>query len=308
MMTCRWQVVAALSVAAVVAAVVVVAGAADKVRLRDVSVLTFHTSKMTKGRRASPIPQLTCRGSCKYRPDTVQCRNVGWDGSDVQWECYADMPSSYRFGVVEVSCEGYSYPDDSFVLAGSCGLTYEVVSAGDSTRRPDRYGRDTSKDAWAATLIQWAVFALVAYFIWTSCCSGRGRERHSGDGGGWGGGHPPHDPPPYSAFERPAPSCDTPPSYSTSSSSRSSGPGFFSGMGLGGVLGYMFGNRNRARTYASSHYDSPGWFGGWGSRPSHSGFSHAATSNSSDGGGSGNSSSSSTTHRRATGYATTTRR
>ena len=32
------------------------------------------------------------------------------------------MDNSYRFGQIEVTCEGYSYPDDPYVLKGSCGV------------------------------------------------------------------------------------------------------------------------------------------------------------------------------------------
>ena len=32
------------------------------------------------------------------------------------------MDSRYRFGEIAVSCEGYDYPDDPYVLKGSCGV------------------------------------------------------------------------------------------------------------------------------------------------------------------------------------------
>ena len=32
----------------------------------------------------------------------------------------------FRFGNVEVVCEGYVYPDDPFILKGSCGLEYTL--------------------------------------------------------------------------------------------------------------------------------------------------------------------------------------
>ena len=53
----------------------------------------------------------------------VQCYNMGSDGQDVQWECKTDMDNAYRFGHISVSCEGYSYPDDPYVLKGSCGVS-----------------------------------------------------------------------------------------------------------------------------------------------------------------------------------------
>ena len=40
-----------------------------------------------------------------------------------KWECKADMPGEYRFGQVTVACEGYSYPDDAYILKGSCGVS-----------------------------------------------------------------------------------------------------------------------------------------------------------------------------------------
>jgi hypothetical protein len=44
----------------------------------------------------------------------------------VQWECKADMDNLYRFGSVEVVCEGYDYSDDPYILKGSCGLEYTL--------------------------------------------------------------------------------------------------------------------------------------------------------------------------------------
>ena len=54
----------------------------------------------------------------------VQCYNRGWDGDDIQWECKTDMDNAYRFGTISVTCEGYSYPDDPYILKGSCGVFY----------------------------------------------------------------------------------------------------------------------------------------------------------------------------------------
>ena len=81
---------------------------------------------MTNGRRSSPVPQLKCVGGTAgchaFQPQVVQCINRGSDGYDVQWECKTDMDSAYRFGQIQVSCEGYDYPDDPYVLRGSCGV------------------------------------------------------------------------------------------------------------------------------------------------------------------------------------------
>ena len=58
-----------------------------KVRLQDVQVLTLKDGKMTTGKRSSPVSQLNCVGGSaqgKFRPQVVQCKNMGWDGQDVQ--------------------------------------------------------------------------------------------------------------------------------------------------------------------------------------------------------------------------------
>lgn len=36
------------------------------------------------------------------------------------------MDNWYRFGKVEISCEGYNSPDDPYILRGSCGLEYTL--------------------------------------------------------------------------------------------------------------------------------------------------------------------------------------
>lgn len=47
------------------------------------------------------------------------------------------MDAAFRFGRVEVSCEGFSHPDDPYILRGSCGLefTIELTEEGRRTRR-----------------------------------------------------------------------------------------------------------------------------------------------------------------------------
>jgi len=83
---------------------------------------------MTNGRRSSPVPQLKCVGGtavCRaFIPKVVQCYNRGSDGTDVQWECKTDMDNAYQFGQISVSCEGYSYAEDPYILKGSCGVIF----------------------------------------------------------------------------------------------------------------------------------------------------------------------------------------
>ncbi|XP_052777350.1 store-operated calcium entry-associated regulatory factor-like [Mya arenaria] len=116
----------------VAAQFVIIASAArsDQVLLDDVKVITLHYGQMTKARRSSAVPQLKCvggtAGCSAFKPQTVQCYNRGSDGYDIQWECKTDMDNAYRFGKLQVSCEGYSYPDDPYILSGSCGLEYTL--------------------------------------------------------------------------------------------------------------------------------------------------------------------------------------
>lgn len=114
------------------------------VLLRDVQVLTLYRDRQTTARRSSPVPQLQCVGGsagCRaFVPEVVQCQNKGWDGVDVQWECKTDMDNAYRFGRIEVSCEGYSNPTDAYILKGSCGLEYtlELTKEGQRTTQGSR--------------------------------------------------------------------------------------------------------------------------------------------------------------------------
>lgn len=41
----------------------------------------------------------------------------------LQWQCKADLPKKYRLGAIDVVCEGYDYPEDPYILKGSCGVS-----------------------------------------------------------------------------------------------------------------------------------------------------------------------------------------
>ena len=40
----------------------------------------------------------------------------------MQWKCESDMDSKLLFGQLAVACEGYDFPDDEYILKGSCGV------------------------------------------------------------------------------------------------------------------------------------------------------------------------------------------
>ena len=101
----------------------------DKVLLKDIQVLTFNKDAMTTGRRSPATEQMTCTNIPNYRNlvNSIQCRNVGFDGRDVNWKCEATVNKCWSLGKTVVSCEGYDYPDDPYVLAGSCGIEFSLV-------------------------------------------------------------------------------------------------------------------------------------------------------------------------------------
>ena len=103
----------------------------DAVRLTDVQVLTFKKGQWTTGRRSPTIPQLTCTGGTARKMygkvENVQCTNQGHDGTgNVQWKCESTLEKTIKLGQTVVSCEGYDYSEDPFILVGSCGLEYTL--------------------------------------------------------------------------------------------------------------------------------------------------------------------------------------
>ena len=100
-------------------------GEHEKVPIREVSSLLLHRDKMTTGRRSPPVPQLNCLSNCHTAPDTIYCSNAGHNGVDVIWECKSD-PVGAIIRDLNVQCEGYEYPDDPYILKGSCGIQFRM--------------------------------------------------------------------------------------------------------------------------------------------------------------------------------------
>ncbi|KAG2131329.1 DUF1183-domain-containing protein [Suillus clintonianus] len=116
----------------------------SRIALESIPGLTFYNNALTAARRTSPIAQLVCVGKAcgLYQPDVVRCSNIGGSGTDVDWKCEADLPSSLRFGRVEVSCEGWNGPGDPYVMKGSCSLEYNLVQLPGTLR-------DDSDSTWS---------------------------------------------------------------------------------------------------------------------------------------------------------------
>ncbi|XP_071449219.1 store-operated calcium entry-associated regulatory factor-like isoform X2 [Hetaerina americana] len=238
-------------------------------KLEDLQAITLHENKMAASRRYSqPIPQLVCAGGSAgchaYTPKVVLCKSEGWDGYSIQWECKADMPEKYSFGTISVICEGYDYPDDPYILKGSCSLEYtlEYSSKDYHSKGKSSYYKGSNQDRhgsqWSAVPI---VIALVVfgYIIYSKFLSGNMESRQNGRPNapdiGWNFPNSEHKENTCGGF--------CPPPYSSSGSAYNQygwrnnqgnqglggGGGFWTGLSVGGLLGYMFGNRgNQAYT------------------------------------------------------------
>lgn len=296
----------------------------DKVLLRDIEVLTLYHGRYTTGRRSSRVPQLKCTGGtagCSaFIPQVVQCYNRGTDGIEVQWECKSDMDNAFRFGEISVTCEGYDYPDDPYILKGSCGLEYSIDLTKEGHARGyqshDPYRGSDGKDSYVGTLVMFVVICAILYFVYSRFLSGA--QQHADDA-----------PPPYSADPPPPgfrPEYMPPPSGGYSSSCGSSGygfqsptmgsgtsshetgtaggGGFWSGAATGGILGYLLGSSSSRQRYHQPYFDPAH---NWGS----SGFGSSSNWGSSGWGssrGSSGSGSSSSGTRTASGFGGTKRR
>lgn len=292
------------------------------VLLRDIQVLTLYKGRYTTGRRSSPVPQLQCAGGSAgchaFTPEVVQCQNKGWDGVDVQWECKTDMDNSYRFGRIEVSCEGYNHPSDQYVLTGSCGLEYTLELTEEGRKRSQGGGWGGSQGGFggfasnffngfsgpkhqqrqssfpsggedSGGLVVVVVLLLIAYGVYKVFLSGNSAQGpNPGDGhrGSASGPPPPGFKPDYTSTGYPGAN----PGYGFHSdytqgqypytggrsnhNTGAGGGGFWTGMGTGGLLGYLFGRQRTHHGYGHNYYGHSDSF----PRPSSS--SHSSSSSS----------------------------
>ena len=61
----------------------------DAVKLETITALSFREGKMSVSGRTAAVPQLKCVGGsamarAEFHPSSVQCKNAGYDGVDVQ--------------------------------------------------------------------------------------------------------------------------------------------------------------------------------------------------------------------------------
>jgi len=98
----------------------------SSVPIRDIESLIFHKGELTTGRRVSPVQQLICTTK-RSGPDSIMCKNIGWDGTDVIWKCEASLDEGFEIEETHIICEGYDYPEDPNILSGSCSLSYSLI-------------------------------------------------------------------------------------------------------------------------------------------------------------------------------------
>lgn len=140
----------------------------QRILLTDVETLTLRAGEMTTGRRMAPIPQLRLESAARrcqaFSPRVVQCSNRGTDGLTTQWECKGDLDSGCYFSQINISCEGYEYPEDKNILAGSCGL---IFALGASNLEPSSKSTqsNTEFDDALYTLAALAMIMTFLYYI-----------------------------------------------------------------------------------------------------------------------------------------------
>ncbi|KAL0225300.1 hypothetical protein RCL1_003212 [Eukaryota sp. TZLM3-RCL] len=249
-----------------------------KVLLQDIDSLTFQEDSYTSARRTSPIPQLNCVGGrarrTKFHPHSVICKNEGFDGVDVTWKCSADLPSEVRLGKVTVSCEGYEYPEDPYVLVGSCGLEYTLEYT--NTGRSPTFSHSQQPSSVSPNkILSCVVFLGIFMVLFCVCCSKRpGVPPMYPDVHADAPPHVPYnqypDQPPV--YRAPPPQGYTPPgtNYCAPPVIRQQGPGFWTGALTGWTLGRSTRSRSSRPSFGSSSRSSFGSSGGSSIRTSSS--------------------------------------
>ncbi len=172
--------------------------------------------------------------------------------NDITWRCETRLPQELSLGKTVVQCEGYGYPEDPYVLESSCGLRFELK--GNRHHYNRGHGRERFYEepgmSGLKSLVIFVIICFIAYNLF--CKTGSmnaappGANTHRYSGGDLGGsGYP--DGVPYQARR--------PWGFGTSWPSN-----FWTGMGLGGGLAYMF-SRRRPTYSQPTFQDSPGIYG-----------------------------------------------
>ncbi|XP_026288411.1 store-operated calcium entry-associated regulatory factor isoform X1 [Frankliniella occidentalis] len=283
----------------------------DRILYKNLGTLYFYPGEITRSRRTLAVPQLVCLKGCQYpQPISVKCENVGWDGSSNLWRCTAELDSEYALDKPEVVCEGYSSPDDSYVTAGSCSLEYSIKRKGSSK---SSFTSPIEPPGLSGVLfILFCMFLL--YVLYITCVkpdteAQQNRSYTNNDGPddgrgpqmGWNipGSNPRNrrNSPGFGFGNQPRDDTCGGNNYPAGGSG-GGGPGFWTGLAAGGILGSMFGGgASSGSGYRNTQSSSPRRTSSGFSAPS-SGFS--APSAPSSGWGESGSGSGSTSQSEAT--------
>jgi len=283
--------------------------AGSKVKLSKIQSLTLRKDLKTSHRRVEAIPQLKCIGGSGrglYDIDVMRCKNSGsdYDEDNIQWTCTASLPDEFKLGSTDVICEGYDYPEDPYILKGSCGVEYRLIL---TEKGKERYGK--GNNGWfgdddggpggpksmgerIAGGLFWMLFIGVLGWMIYSALVNRGGAHGlaggrpgwgggGGGGGGWGGGYNDdnNDPPP--------PYYSSNPGKFGHGASQGWRPGFWSGAASGAAAGWAAGRMGNNQTGSSwGNSRGSGWGNGEGSSRSSSGDSFSNSRHESTGFGS----------------------
>ncbi|XP_023573370.1 store-operated calcium entry-associated regulatory factor [Octodon degus] len=209
-----------------------------------------------------------------------------------QWECKTDLDIACRFGKTVVSCEGYDSSEDQYVLRGSCGLEYNLDYTDIGLKKlkesgkhqgfsfSDYYKQYSENSCATGGLVTIGVLLTIAFVVYKLFLSD-----------GQYSSPPYSEYPPYSQHHQRFTSGAPPPgfkseftgpqstghgaasdfggAFSGQQGSENSGPGFWTGLGTGGILGYLFGSNRAATPFSDSWYHPsypPPYTSSWSSR------------------------------------------
>ncbi|CAF0894157.1 unnamed protein product [Brachionus calyciflorus] len=150
-------------------------GENNKIKLSQLKSIKLYKNNYTTSKRLEANLQLQCKSSsfmCRaYGPNVVECTNIAYLENNVRWDCSAELDKRVRFANLKVTCEGYDTANDDYILAGSCGLEYnlELVNfSHDFYNNKDLY--ETNKISNFLTLM---IMAIVVLTVYKSCIKNR---------------------------------------------------------------------------------------------------------------------------------------
>jgi len=127
----------------------------DRILLRDIDILLLHKNEWTIGRRNESIPQLNCIGGEaileSHKIDSIVCKNIGFDDTNIIWNCTINPITNIKLGSIDILYEGYDYPSDPFILKSSCAIKYTLDYKNNTSNNKEKY--DSSKFIWLVIIL-----------------------------------------------------------------------------------------------------------------------------------------------------------